>query len=1020
MLLPVVHQFLGWPSPEEVVEPSGAGPGVIASLAQDKIGRALSRLTDARVRVGILAENPRADTTEAPIAIVCEFDRPVEAKLIEEARRLAWNFCRSRLLVTLEPHLIRAWTCWKRPSTGKEQLADESLVASIDPKKIASQAAQSLHWVELATGQFFQKNEPHFMREERADLLLLANLKQLRKQMKATQLPEDIIHDLLARVIFIQFLMQRLDAAGVPALSPAVLRRLYDGGVLSNLHTSLDGILSHKGDAYQLFKWLNDKFNGDLFPGEGDTPEAREAEWQREMSAVGQTHLSMLADFIGGRLKLEDGQACLWPMYSFDVIPLEFISSIYEEFVHEDQSSAGAHYTPEHIVDLVLDSALPWTETQWNLRILDPACGSGVFLVKCFQRLIHRWRSAHPDDDVNASVLATILKRNICGIDIHPSAVRVASFSLYLSMCDQIDPRHYWTQVKFPRLRNRSIMVGDFFSPTTVERLGQPSFDLVVGNAPWGEGHMTEDARVWSRANKWVTANDEIGTLFLPRAAELSKPDGTIVMLQPAGALLFNRSKVIERYRKRLFTQFAVTEIANLSALRFGLFSKSLAPSCVITMQAQSPARDHEVLYYSTKQRDDASDERVVIEPHDIHFVKNDQCATDPWLWSVLTWGGNRDLELIHRLRQQPHTLGTLKSREGWIGGEGYKRGNRKLIMEDLADGTYAIVKPGHHLLPFEILDSLEPNWDPAFDDGHFVNKGIFNAPILLMGKSCTVEHGFRSAIVDRRAIFPASSVYGMHFPEKDRAIAEATCAVMGSSVARYFFTLTSGRVAFYRPEVLVKELLCMPIGDPSAASDVMQRIGYHELAANASNPDTVAGQWLGLREFDWLLIDDFCRVTLADFRQPHLGVGKAPASHDVLMRYCETFVRCIGAGFSKKASATLFSIPNQDFPVRLVAIHLGVARDGVEICHDTDSQLIARLQRLNDILLSQRRKSGGIFYQATARVYDSVQVGARRVPTVYLVKPNRMRYWTGSRALRDADDVAADIIGSSRMDASQ
>ena len=76
---------------------------------------------------------------------------------------------------------------------------------------------------------------------------------------------------------------------------------------------------------------------------------------------------------------MPSGQGCLWPIYSFDVIPLEFISSIYETFVTERAARDGIFYTPPHLVDFVLDQVLPWRGTDWNLKILDPACGSGCF-----------------------------------------------------------------------------------------------------------------------------------------------------------------------------------------------------------------------------------------------------------------------------------------------------------------------------------------------------------------------------------------------------------------------------------------------------------------------------------------------------------------------------------------------------------------------------------------------------------------------------------------------------------------
>src|SRR5262249_35912369 len=136
--------------------------------------------------------------------------------------------------------------------------------------------------------------------------------------------------------------------------------------------------------------------NGDLFPGKDEQSDAeREAYWQAEKDAVQPNHLKELADLVSGSIDTQDRQLRLWPQYSFDTIPLEFISSVYEEFLNEDRDRNKAYYTPPHLVDYILDAVLPWDGDRWNLRILDPCCGSGIFLVKAFQRLIHRWRRAH-------------------------------------------------------------------------------------------------------------------------------------------------------------------------------------------------------------------------------------------------------------------------------------------------------------------------------------------------------------------------------------------------------------------------------------------------------------------------------------------------------------------------------------------------------------------------------------------------------------------------------------------------
>src|ERR1035438_7114228 len=112
MLLDDAHNSLGWPSPEQVLEPRGAGAHIYAEFAKQKIGVALHRkFNGLRVETGVLAADPTSDSTESPIAVVCQFQSGASDDVLDEAHRLAWNFSRTALLITLEPHRLIAWSC---------------------------------------------------------------------------------------------------------------------------------------------------------------------------------------------------------------------------------------------------------------------------------------------------------------------------------------------------------------------------------------------------------------------------------------------------------------------------------------------------------------------------------------------------------------------------------------------------------------------------------------------------------------------------------------------------------------------------------------------------------------------------------------------------------------------------------------------------------------------------------------------------------------------------------------------
>jgi len=264
-LLEITHEKLYWPSPDQVLTPTGVGPSIYAQLAQEKLGKAIERECQdgTGVRVGILAINPEGDETEAPLAVVCVFNRPISQVTLSKTYNLAWSFSRTQALITVEPNLLRVWTCCEEPPPQDKpemlkpvaEVSRENLV-SLSNYSLSQQAAEPLYWVELVSGQFFQNNEERFQKSRAADQMLLSNLKSVRRQLKELHLNEDIIHDLLARLIFIQFLFQRKDSSGRSALNENFLINLHEKETLSRVYRDLPEILTNHEDTYNFFRLL--------------------------------------------------------------------------------------------------------------------------------------------------------------------------------------------------------------------------------------------------------------------------------------------------------------------------------------------------------------------------------------------------------------------------------------------------------------------------------------------------------------------------------------------------------------------------------------------------------------------------------------------------------------------------------------------------------------------------------------------------------------------------------------------
>ncbi|NES20062.1 MAG: N-6 DNA methylase [Symploca sp. SIO3E6] len=199
------------------------------------------------------------------------------------------------------------------------------------------------------------------------DTQLLNNLKKLEQYLKERNLDLQIIHALIGKYVYIRY--------------------LYDRGILSKEwlvenNLNLDTVLSRKATLVGLLhltEVLENRFNGAVFP----LPPNVE-------TIVGDEIVSLIAstfkgdDPISGQLHLD------FEAYDFSYIPVETLSSIYEQFLHSQGTGkqVGAVYTPEPVADYLLCELEESKPLRSGMKILDPCCGSGIFLVLAYRKLI--------------------------------------------------------------------------------------------------------------------------------------------------------------------------------------------------------------------------------------------------------------------------------------------------------------------------------------------------------------------------------------------------------------------------------------------------------------------------------------------------------------------------------------------------------------------------------------------------------------------------------------------------------
>ncbi|NEP80897.1 MAG: SAM-dependent DNA methyltransferase, partial [Okeania sp. SIO3B3] len=583
--------------------------------------------------------------------------------------------------------------------------------------------------------------------------------------------------------------------------------------------------------------------------------------------------------------------------------------------------------------------------------------------------------------------------------------------------------------VRFPILRDKRLISADFFREDVEgfsTELDKGKYDFVIGNAPWGRNTVTELAKSWAK-DRWEITYGNIGPLFLPKAASLTKIDGRVAMMQPAGVLIFNQINTAKNFREKLFSEHKVEEIVNLSALRFGLFKDAISPSCIITISSISP--DGKPFDYICPKSvcSNEDDYRIVIEPQDMNAIYPQEAIRDSVIFTALMWGGRRDLILIRRLSREQNLNklendGIVVKRQGVIRGDRQKLqpsilGRRILKSKTFPQGTFLFLK----------VQDLPINEDQETDSRASTDFSAFDLPQLIIKQSWqTKSRRFQAAITELKSsanqgIICSNSYVSVHVSQEELvSILETACLCYNSKFAVYYLFLTNGSFAFYIPKVGVEDLLHLPIPEPR------KRLLLN--TKTIEDVDRHINEAFAFKESEWVLIEDLFNYTLPDFKGDSNSPGRKTTrsgqktgsqdenSEPILRQYCEYFLRVMKAGFGqdKNICATIFQERTETIlPIRLVAIYLNSShKEGVKIESIDSPELLEELSKLNRLFSPQENTENvSIFYQRVAKIYDSVQLNGETIPTIYFVKPDKIRYWTRSMALRDADEVAAELM---------
>ncbi|HTP25923.1 MAG TPA: N-6 DNA methylase, partial [Anaeromyxobacteraceae bacterium] len=427
--------------------------------------------------------------------------------------------------------------------------------------------------------------------------------------------------------------------------------------------------------------------------------------------------------------------------YEFSVIPLDVLGQAYERFLGKQieftaggagigpkplvRKVGGVFYTPTHVVNFIVANTLgplladkragPGGAAS-RLRVLDPACGSGSFLIGAYQYLLDWHRDRYLEDGperhrrelfqttAGTWVLAIdekkrILANSIFGVDIDEQAVEVTKLSLLLKVLEGESAQTLETQLRLfddralpdlssnircgnslvgsdwaggPRTRldrDVSIPVNPFDWRSEYREVFETSggFDAIIGNPPYvslQSGFIAPDLRAYLQAHygSYERITDYFA-LFLERSHSLLANGGYCGMIVPS-TLLGNLS--FTRLRELLLRTTSIRLLVHMSD---GVFRDAVVPTCILTTRTPCKLKNVvrvgtnvQALADETFQSGNIRQSRFLAQPHYVLNVHASDTVD----------------ELLSAVMASSVPLGTLLNIK-----EGIKTGDDKVFLSD-------------------------------------------------------------------------------------------------------------------------------------------------------------------------------------------------------------------------------------------------------------------------------------------------------------------------------------------------
>lgn len=976
--------------------------------------------------------------TIIPTVYVCKAEDEAKAR---EIHRLVWNQNTVPFLVVTSPKMFRVYRGFEYKSGGRQARKDQHILEVARDANTVLDILQDFHARSIDSGRLWVKRGRDISVSSRVDRKLLNSLKRLSDRLVGgdERLERNVGHVLIGKYVYLCYLRDR----GI--LSD---ERFEKAGIDP---TTVLGRNPNVSALYALEEYLDDWLNGSVF--------------RLPKTGIKKKHVEEVARaFLGD--DPSTGQMYLdFAAYDFSHIPIETLSVVYQQFLHAegDGRGKGAYYTPSWLVNMVLDELEVEKPLQEGMKVFDPSCGSGAFLVQCYRRLIERELAKSENQKLSPIRLRELLTKYIYGLEVDEDACNVSELSLILTLLDYVKPADLTnTTFKLPELRDKNIFfcTGGFFdseSEWATSKRRTP-YDWVVGNPPWKQLHkqkLKTDSD--SLALKWIDKNRnehpvdnfQIAEAFAWKVPEVVSEDGAVGLLMPA-SVLFN--KQARRFRAKFFSEMNVKSVANLANMRHHIFEGAISP-CAVFVYSRREKRDrtgerHVLTYapfvveqlnrYGNSGNKEPMWTMVISESMVCEVRASDILSGESLPWKLAMWGTVRDRHLLERIIRRFVPLSVIVGREQLSVSQGVelrrqKRGEQvnfkvvdavpevvgknKLIMSRLKDAR------GVYQFSRDVFGKVEKTEGYVRKGRSVVTLKICKPPHVI------VDAARRFSVYSEEYVVVPPRQIGISGDKTQSSLLKAIAAYLNSDFVLYHQYLTSGLWGVERDRPNLDDLKRLPVPFEHLSSGEVSELGalYDKLveaseSARQKGPgplfakgrvkedrletvlkklNSTVYEMLGIRASEQVLIDDLLKVRMKLNEGNIAKEAVEPAVESEMLKYAKLLKGELDEflGVSNRHNVSVY-YSEEAAIVKIQHLRKSVA--GIPAIEPVSEQTENEFGKMQSKLGKQNAQ--WIYFNKGLRILEG--------RTTYLYKPRERLYWLKSQALVDADEFIAEKLG--------